>query len=102
MTGRTGPATIHKSCGGEVLFHEEDGAYCLECHANRLAEGEYVRTAPAVPVTPPNAVRWGLVVDVFDVLERAGYHRGDDQHVGRAIGMLYDLVAVYQGREVTP
>ena len=39
---------------------------------------------------------WGLVIDVFDVLERRGYRKGDDQHTGRAIGMLAALAATYE------
>ena len=92
----TGPVTcIHKGCGGVILFDEEAGAHCLECHAERLAEGDWKRVVPMVPVTPPNAIARGTVIDVFDVLERAGHRRGDDQHVGRAVGMVYDLVSVH-------
>jgi hypothetical protein len=40
---------------------------------------------------------WGLIIDVLDVLERHGYRKGDDQHTGRAIGMLLRLAATYEG-----
>ena len=39
---------------------------------------------------------WGLVIEVFDVLERHGYRKGDDRHTGRAVGMLAALVAIYE------
>jgi len=39
---------------------------------------------------------WGLIIEVFDALERHGFRRGDDQHTGRAIGMLGDLAATYE------
>jgi len=45
----------------------------------------------------PRRFTWGLVVDVFDTLERNGYRKGDDAHTGRAIGMLARLVEVYEG-----
>jgi hypothetical protein len=34
---------------------------------------------------------------VFDCLEHAGYHRGDDQHVGRAVHQVGELVETYTG-----
>jgi hypothetical protein len=97
----TGPVTLHRGCGGEIVFDEEAGGHCLECKAERLTEGEYERAAPVAPVTPANAISWGVVIDVFDVLERAGFRRGDDEHLGRAVGMVYDLVAVYTGGETS-
>ena len=39
---------------------------------------------------------WGLVIEVFDVLERHGYRKGDDQHTGQAVGMLATLAATYE------
>ena len=46
---------------------------------------------------------WGFILDVFDVLERHGYHKYDDQHTGRAFGMIFDLAHVYEGaREAHP
>jgi hypothetical protein len=50
--------------------------------------------------TPEGGERftWGLIIDVFDVLERHGYRKGDDQHTGRAVAMLLDMVETYEGR----
>jgi len=46
---------------------------------------------------------WGFILDVFDVLERHGYHQYDNQHTGRAFGMIRDLASVYEGaRETHP
>ena len=46
---------------------------------------------------------WGFILDVFDVLERHGYHKYDDQHTGRAFGMILDLAYAYEGaRETHP
>ena len=40
---------------------------------------------------------------MFDVLERHGYHQYDDQHTGRAFGMILDLAYAYEGaRETHP
>jgi hypothetical protein len=55
------------------------------------------RTAGGGVVTRDDArFTWGLVIEVLDVLERHGYRKGDDQHTGRAIGMLADLAATYE------
>ena len=44
----------------------------------------------------------GFILDVFDVLERHGYHQYDNQHTDRAFGMILDLASVYEGaRETT-
>lgn len=45
---------------------------------------------------------WGLIIDVFDVLERHGFRRGDDQHTGRAVGLVRDLALVYVGEREHP
>ena len=46
---------------------------------------------------------WGFILDVFDVLERHGYHQYDNQHTGRAFGMILDLASAYEGaRETHP
>jgi hypothetical protein len=45
----------------------------------------------------------GFILDVFDVLEHHGYHQYDNQHTGRALGMIRDLADVYEGaRETHP
>jgi hypothetical protein len=54
-------------------------------------------------MTSDDRFTWGLIVDVFDVLERHGYHKYDNQHTGRAFGMIRDLAYVYEGtRETHP
>lgn len=42
---------------------------------------------------------FGLIADVFAALEAHGYRRGDNAHVGRAVGDLMDLAETYEGRE---
>ena len=54
-------------------------------------------------MTSDDRFTWGLIADVFDVLERHGYHKYDNQHTGRAFGMIRDLAYVYEGvREIHP
>jgi len=48
-------------------------------------------------MTGDDRFTWGLVFDVFEVLERHGYHRYDNQHTGQAFGMIFDLAYVYDG-----
>jgi hypothetical protein len=45
---------------------------------------------------------WGLIIDVLDVLEQHGYHQADDQHTGRAVGLVGDLARIYEGAQETP
>lgn len=45
---------------------------------------------------------WGLITDILDVLEKHGYHRGDNQHTGRAIGLIADLARIYEGTREAP
>ena len=45
---------------------------------------------------------WGLIIDVLDVLEKHGYRRGDDQHTGRAVGLVGDLARIYEGTQEAP
>ena len=52
-------------------------------------------------MTSDERFTWGLIVDVFDVLERHGYHKYDNQHTGRAFGMIRDLAYVYEGARQT-
>ena len=40
---------------------------------------------------------WAVIMDLLDVLERAGYKRGDDIHTGRAIALLSDAARIYAG-----
>ena len=73
--------------------------------------------APAPPPTsarPPATTAGGrahdsddrmdldLFIDVLDVLERHGYARRDDQHTGRAIGLIGDLARIYEGTQDHP
>jgi hypothetical protein len=54
-------------------------------------------------MTSEDRFTWGLILDVLDVLERHGYHKYDDQHTGRAIGVIFDLAHTYEGiRETHP
>ena len=39
-----------------------------------------------------------LISDVFAALEAHGYQRGDNAHVGRAVGLLMDVTETYEGR----
>ena len=45
---------------------------------------------------------WILIIDVLDVLEKHGYHRGDDLHTGRAVGLVGDLARIYEGTQEAP
>ena len=45
---------------------------------------------------------WSFIIEVLDVLERHGYHQHDDQHTGRAIGLLGDLARIYEGTQDAP
>ena len=54
-------------------------------------------------MTSEDRFTWGLILDVLDVLERHGYHKYDDQHTGRAVGVIFDLARTYEGtRETRP
>ncbi len=43
-----------------------------------------------------------MIIDVLDVLEKHGYHRGDDQHTGRAVRLVGDLARIYEGIQEVP
>jgi hypothetical protein len=45
---------------------------------------------------------WGLIIDVLDVLEQHGYRQADDQHTGRAVGLIGDLARIYEGTQDAP
>jgi hypothetical protein len=38
-----------------------------------------------------------LITDVLDALDRHGYPRGGDEHVGRAVVLISDLARIYEG-----
>jgi hypothetical protein len=44
-----------------------------------------------------NRLTWGFIIDVLDVMERHGYHRGDHEHTGQAIGLTHDVARIYEG-----
>jgi hypothetical protein len=43
-----------------------------------------------------------LITGILDVLDRHGYARGDDEHAGRAIGLIIDLAHIYEGSQHHP
>jgi hypothetical protein len=45
---------------------------------------------------------WGMIIDVLDVLEQHGYRQADDQHTGRAVGLIGDLARIYEGTQEAP
>jgi hypothetical protein len=48
-------------------------------------------------MTSDDRMTGGLIRDVFDVLERHGYRRHDNQHTAQAIGVIVDLASIYDG-----
>ena len=40
---------------------------------------------------------WGFITDVLHVMERHGYHCGDNEHTGQAIGLIRDVARIYEG-----
>ena len=45
-------------------------------------------------MTSDDRLTWGFITDV---LERHGYHRGDNEHTGQAIGLIRDIARIYEG-----
>ena len=45
---------------------------------------------------------WGMIIDVLNVLEQHGYRQADDQHSGRAVGLIGDLARIYEGTPEAP
>jgi hypothetical protein len=43
-----------------------------------------------------------LIHDVLEVLDRHGYTRADDEHVGRAVLLIGDLAHIYEGAQEHP
>jgi hypothetical protein len=43
-----------------------------------------------------------LITDMFGLLDRHGYTRGDNEHTGRAILLLGDLARIYEGSQDHP
>ena len=54
------------------------------------------------PMTSDHRITSDLITDILDALERHGYVRGDDQHAGRAIGLIGDLARIYEGTQDYP
>ena len=73
-------------------------------HRRRPRHPPYCRPPQEEPrMTSEDRFTWGLILDVLDVLERHGYHKYDNQHTGRAVGVIFDLAHVYEGaRETHP
>jgi hypothetical protein len=46
---------------------------------------------------PDTRFSWAVIMDLLDVLEHAGYKRGDDIHTGRAIALMWDAARIYAG-----
>jgi hypothetical protein len=45
---------------------------------------------------------WDFILEVLNVMERHGYHSGDDQHAGQAIGLIQDVARIYEGTQDAP
>ena len=54
------------------------------------------------PVAADDRMNLDFILQFLDVLERHGYHYHDDQHTGRAVGLLGDLARIYEGTQETP
>ena len=53
-------------------------------------------------MTRVRPVTFGLIHDILNALERHGHVRGDDQHAGRAIGLITDLARIWEGAQDYP
>jgi hypothetical protein len=53
-------------------------------------------------MTSNRRVSFGLIADILDALEQHGHLRGDDQHAGRAIGLIGDLARIWEGTQDHP
>jgi hypothetical protein len=53
-------------------------------------------------MTSDHRITSGLIHDILDAPERHGYYRSDDQHTGRAIGLIGDLACIYEGTQDYP
>ena len=53
-------------------------------------------------MTSNRRVSFGLIADILDALEQHGHLRGDDQHAGRAIGLIGDLARIWEGTQDYP
>ena len=48
-------------------------------------------------MTSDDRLTWGFITDVLDVMERHGYHRGDNEHAGQAMELIPDVAHIYEG-----
>ncbi len=53
-------------------------------------------------MTSHHRITSALIHDILDTLERHGHVRGDDQHAGRAIGLIGDLARIWAGTQDYP
>jgi len=53
-------------------------------------------------MTSNDRITSDFIHDILDALERHGYVRSDDLHVGRAIGLIGDLARIYEGTQDHP
>ena len=45
---------------------------------------------------------WAVATQLLDTLERAGYRRSDDTHVGQALHLLHLAARIYAGETSPP
>jgi hypothetical protein len=48
-------------------------------------------------MTSDDRLTWDFIREVLDVIERHGYHRGDNARTGQAIGLIGDVARIYEG-----
>jgi hypothetical protein len=48
-------------------------------------------------MTSDDRMNWGLIAEVFHVLERHGYRQHDNHHTSQAVDVIGDLAHIYQG-----
>jgi hypothetical protein len=53
-------------------------------------------------MTTDDRITPSLFPDILDALERHGYHRSDDLHADRAVGLIGDLAGIYEGTQDHP
>jgi hypothetical protein len=53
-------------------------------------------------MTSDHRITFDLIAEILDSLERHGHVRGDDQHAGRAIGLIGDLARIWEGAQDYP
>jgi hypothetical protein len=87
--------------GGPVWLAEGlyAGTWMLAPYCDHESDGLPHRVAESVPQQASRHLTWGLVIEVFDILERHGYRKASDGAGGRASGLLLDLVDAYEGIE---